>query len=179
MLTATDDENAGRWGFFVLPWLAIALVPLFLILSLGLAAFELYYQFATTSSRGRRFRRLLESLHIPSECRSPEDIRTIIKAISASEFLKAYPNSKLSRLCRTCELLEFIPQDAVFTEGEVGFHFFVLIQGTVDIYVSDKAPPHGLKCVNSFHDSGSFGELALIQVTLASAAAECRTCRFP
>ena len=179
LLTATD---VTKWGFYVLPWIVIVLVPFFLLFSVVLAVLEVYYDITTTSANGKRFRRLLDSLSLPSECRTPTDIGTILKTISASEFLQAYPYLQLSQLCRTCELLELKSGEAVFREGEVGHHFFVLINGTVDVYVSDKSARSPLqrnysmgpfqrsslpqlKCVNSLHDSGGFGELALLQVS--------------
>ena len=171
-------ESADRWGFKALPWLVTILVPLLFLFSGALAIFELYYQITTTRRTGKRFRRLLDSLQLPGDCRTPADIRSILKTIAGIEFLKAYPYSKLSRLCRWCELLDLKPKEAVLSEGEAGYHFFVLIKGTVDVYVLDKSPPHHLKCVNSHHDSGSFGELALIQVSSSSTTAFLCRCHW-
>jgi CRP-like cAMP-binding protein len=64
----------------------------------------------------------------------------------------------LVKICRECELRELKPQETLFSEGDVGVHFFVLIKGTVDVYVGGKG------CINSHHNQGSFGELALLQV---------------
>jgi hypothetical protein len=162
LLGAAESENTVHWGYYVIPWLVILLLPCFTIFTIVLAIFELYYEIAT--GKGASFKRLLTSLRLPSQSRADSDIRRIHRAISHSDFLKVYPYSKLCKLCRTCELLELKPEQAVFSEGEAGYHFYVLIKGSVDVYVTDQSPPHSLKCVNSLHDSGSFGELALIQV---------------
>ena len=166
-LSAFQGTVPKYWGFYILPWVAAILLPLFLLFSIGLAVFELYYEFTTTSGKGRPFRRLLASLRVPGERRTAADVRTIHKAFAETEFLQRYPVSMLLRLCRMCELLELKPDEAVFREGEVGHHFYVLIHGTVDVSVadvSDKSSPRRLKCLNSLHDSGSFGERALTEV---------------
>jgi CRP-like cAMP-binding protein len=177
-LSASQGTRPTYWGFYILPWAAAILLPLFLLFSIGLAVFEVYYEFTTTSGRGRPFRRLLASLRVPGERRTAADVRTIHKAVSESEFLQRYPVSMLLRLCRKCELLELKPDEAVFREGEVGHHFYVLIHGTVDVSVadvSDKSSPPRLKCLNSLHDSGSFGERALTEVRclFTGTAADC------
>jgi hypothetical protein len=190
-LSASQGTGPKYWGFSILPWAAAILLPLFLLFSIGLAIFELYYEFTTTSGRGRPFRRLLASLRVPGERRTAADVRTIHKALAESEFLQRYPVSMLLRLCRKCELLELKPDEAVFREGEVGHHFYVLIHGTVDVSVadvSDKSSPPRLKYLNSLHDSGSFGERALTEVrcSLTATTADCvatmganRACRKP
>jgi CRP-like cAMP-binding protein len=190
-LSASQGTGPKYWGFYILPWVAAILLPLFLLFSIGLAIFELYYEFTTTSGKGRPFRRLLASLRVPGERRTAADVRTIHKAFAETEFLQRYPVSMLLRLCRKCELLALKPDEAVFREGEVGHHFYVLIHGTVDVSVadvSDKSSPPRLKCLNSLHDSGSFGERALTEVrcSLTATAAGCvaamganRACRQP
>jgi hypothetical protein len=153
-----------RFGFDVLKWVVLILLPLFVLFGFGLLSYEVYYQLQMTGGKGKRFQRLLASLRVQSAARTLADIKNIYEAIVESEFLKPYPYSKLVTICRACELLELQPQEAVFSEGDIGNHFFVLIKGTVDVFIKEKAPPHNKKCVNTLHDSGSFGELALLQV---------------
>ena len=142
-------------------------LPVFVACGFGLWCYEIYYKLHMTSGKGKRFQKLVASLRVPGASRSAADIKSIHVGIVQSEFLKAYPYSKLATICRKCELLELKPQEAVFSEGDSGDHFFVLIKGTVDVYIKEKTPPHAMKHVNTYHDSGSFGELALLQVTLA------------
>ena len=104
------------------------------------------------------------SLRVPATLRSTEDIANIHAAIVESEFLQRYSYTQLASLCRACELRELKPGETLFGEGDVGDHFFVLIKGTVDVYIKEKTPPYTPKCVNTHHDRGSFGELALLQV---------------
>jgi hypothetical protein len=148
-----------RFGFDVLKWIVLILLPLFLVSSGGLLSYEIYYEFSTTSGKANRFQKLVASLRVPGARRTVADVKNIYETIVSTDFLRPYPYSKLAKICRACELREFKPQETVFSEGDIGDHFFVLIKGTVDIYVGDKG------CVNSHHNQGSFGELALLQVT--------------
>ncbi len=147
-----------RFGFDVLKWIALVLVPLFLVCGFGLVSYELYYEFSTTSGKANRFRKLVASLRVHGARRTLADIKNIYETIIGSDFLKPYPYSKLVKICRACELLELKPRETLFSQGDVGDHFFVLIKGTVDVYVDGKG------CINSHHNRGSFGELALLQV---------------
>jgi hypothetical protein len=153
-----------RFGVNVLKWTVLILLPLFLAFGFGLASYEIYYELSTTGGKGNRFKKLLASLRVPSARRTLADVEAIHAAIVESDFLKPYPYSQLVTICRTCELLEIQAQEAVFSEGDIGDHYFVLIKGTLDVYVKEKTQPHSEKCVNTLHDSGSFGELALLQV---------------
>ena len=164
-LSQFGDPFRLRFGFDVLKWIVLILLPLFLVFGLALVSYEIYHELSTSGGKGKQFRKLLASLRVPGASRSLADIQNIHAAISESEFLKPYPYSKLATICRKCELLELKPQEAVFSEGDTGDYFFVLIKGAVDVYVQGKAPPHTMKCVNTLHDSGSFGELALLQAT--------------
>ena len=103
------------------------------------------------------------SLRVPATLRSTEDIANIHAAIVESEFLQRYSYTQLASLCRACELREIKPGETLFGEGDVGDHFFVLIKGAVDVYKEFLG--QGRKCVATLHDSGSFGELALLRVT--------------
>jgi CRP-like cAMP-binding protein len=152
----------------VLKWIVLAYVPLFLVFGVGLLSYEIYYKRSLTGGKSKRFKKLVASLEVPGASRTPADVKNIYQAIVESEFLKPYPYSKLATICRACELLELKPHEAVFSEGDFGDHFFVLIKGTVDVYVKERTAPHKMKCVNTLHDSGSFGELALLQVPCAS-----------
>ena len=148
----------------MLKWIVLAYVPLFLVFGVGLLSYEIYYKRSLTGGKSKRFKKLVASLEVPGASRTPADVKNIYQAIVESEFLKPYPYSKLATICRACELLELKPHEAVFSEGDSGDHFFVLIKGTVDVYVKERTAPHKMKCVNTLHDSGSFGELALLQV---------------
>ena len=159
-----DTSFRLRFGFDVLKWIVLAYVPLFLVFGVGLLSYEIYYKRSLTGGKSKRFKKLVASLEVPGASRTPADVKNVYEAIVESEFLKPYPYSKLATICRACELLELKPHEAVFSEGDIGNHFFVLIKGTLDVYVKEKAPPHAQKCVNTLHDSGSFGELALLQV---------------
>ena len=159
-----DTPFRLRFGFDVLKWVVLILFPVFLAFGFGLTSYEIFYELSTTGGKGKRFKKLLASLAVPGARRTPGDIKNIHAAIVESEFLKSYAYSQLVTICRTCQLLELQPHEAVFSEGDIGNHFFVLIKGTLDVYVKEKAPPHAQKCVNTLHDSGSFGELALLQV---------------
>ena len=140
------------------------MLPLFFAVGLGLVLYEIYYELSTTSGKGKRFQTLLASLRVPGARRTVAEVKIIYETIVETDFLKPYPYSKLATICRACELLELKPQETMFSEGDVGNHFFVLIKGTVDVYVKEKTPPYTPKCVNTHHDRGSFGELALLQV---------------
>ena len=168
--TKANVTMPEHWGVYILQWMVIVLLPLFLLFCVGLAIFELYCKFATTFAKRKRVQHLLDSLRLPSNRRTFTDIRIIVKFIRGSKFLEAYPSWSLSRLGRTCELLELKPKEAVIRQGDVACYFYVLIKGTVDVYASDVSSPQHLKCVNSFHDSGSFGELALMQVRSVGSA---------
>jgi CRP-like cAMP-binding protein len=159
-----DGHFRLRFGFEVLKWIVLICLPSFFAFGIGLSAYEIYYELSTTSGKGKKFVKLLASLRVPGRFRTLKDIQNIHAAIIASEFLKPYSYSKLVTICRACGLLELQPHEAVFSEGDTGDQFLVLIKGTVDVYVKEKTPPHTMKCVNTLHDSGSFGELALLQV---------------
>jgi hypothetical protein len=153
-----------RFGFDILKWLVLLMLPLFFAVGLGLVLYEIYYELSTTSGKGKRFQTLLASLRVPGARRTVAEVKIIYETIVETNFLKPYPYSKLATICRACELLELKPQETMFSEGDVGDHFFVLIKGTVDVYIKEKTPPYTPKCVNTHHDRGSFGELALLQV---------------
>jgi len=157
-----------RFGFDILKWLVLIMLPLFFAVGIGLVLYEIYYELSTTSGKGKRFQKLLTALRVcprvPGARRTAADLKLIYETIVETDFLKPYPYSKLATICRACELLELKPQETLFSEGEIGDHFFVLIKGTVDVYVKEKTPPYTPKCVNTHHDRGSFGELALLQV---------------
>jgi hypothetical protein len=163
-LTDAAAERSDHWGFYALPWVVIVLVPIFFLFSIALAAAEIYLEVSTTFGARKERGQLLSSLRLPSQSRKDADLLRIYELLITSEFLKAYPYAPLSQLGRTCELLELKAHGVLFREGEIGEHFFVLIHGTLDFYVKDKAPPHRLKCLNTFHDSGSFGDRAVSQV---------------
>ena len=165
----SDDLFRLRFGFGLLQWIVLIVIPVFLVVGLGLASYEVYYELSTTSGKGKRFQKLVAALRLPGARRTLEDITSIYAAIVTSEFLKPYPYSKLAMICRKCELLELEPHEAVFSEGDAGDRFFVLIKGTVDVYVKEKTPPLTEKCVNTLREGASFGELALLQVTHAPA----------
>ena len=156
-----------RFGFEVLQWAALVLLPLFLVCGFALASYEIYYEYSRTSGKAKQFQKLLASLRLTGAHRTPADITNIYRAIIESDFLQPYSYSQLVPICRTCELRELKPRETLFSEGDVGHHFYVLIKGTVDVYVAEKAPPHTMTCINSHHHRGSFGERALLQVTNA------------
>jgi hypothetical protein len=157
-----------RFGFDILKWLVLIMLPLFFAVGIGLVLYEIYYELSTTSGKGKRFQKLLTALRVcprvPGARRTAADLKLIYETIVETDFLKPYPYSKLATICRACELLELQPQETLFSEGDIGDHFFVLIKGTVDVYIKEKTPPYTPKCVNTHHDHGSFGELALLQV---------------
>ena len=118
---------------------------------------------ARARDRAKRVEAASASLRVPAMHRSAEDIANIHAAIVESEFLQRYSFAQLASLCRACELRELKPEETLFGEGDVGDHFFVLIKGTVDVYKEFLG--QGRKCVATLHDSGSFGELALLRVS--------------
>jgi len=148
-----------RFGFDLLKWIVLILLPSFLVCALGLVSYEVYYELSTTGGKGKRFKKLVASLRLAGERRTLADVKTIHEILVETDFLRPYPYSKLAKICRECELRELKPQETLFSQGDVGVHFFVLIKGTVDVYVGGKG------CINSHHDQASFGELALLQVT--------------
>jgi hypothetical protein len=162
-----------RFGMEFLKWFCLVCVPIFFLFGCGLAAYEIYYELSTTGGKGKRLTKLSASLRVPGRVRTKRDIENIHAAIIESEFLKPYPYSKLATICRNCELLELKPHEAVFSEGDTGEHFFVLVKGTVDVYVMEKTSPsvspRGTRCVNTLHAPGSFGEVALLQVMFRAA----------
>ena len=162
-----------RFGMEFLKWFCLVCVPIFFLFGCGLAAYEIYYELSTTGGKGKRLTKLSASLRVPGRVRTKRDIENIHAAIIESEFLKPYPYSKLATICRNCELLELKPHEAVFSEGDTGEHFFVLVKGTVDVYVMEKTSPsvspRGMRCVNTLHAPGSFGEVALLQVMFRAA----------
>ena len=125
-----DTSFRLRFGFDVLKWIVLAYVPLFLVFGVGLLSYEIYYKRSLTGGKSKRFKKLVASLEVPAASRTPADVKNIYQAIVESEFLKPYPYSKLATICRACELLELKPHEAVFSEGDFGDHFFVLIKGT-------------------------------------------------
>ena len=48
-----------RFGFDVLKWIVLILLPLFLVSSGGLLSYEIYYEFSTTSGKANRFQKLV------------------------------------------------------------------------------------------------------------------------
>lgn len=153
-----DTNFRLRFGRDVLKWIVLILLPSFLVCALGLVSYEVYYELSTTGGKGKRFKKLVASLRLAGERRTLADVKTIYETIVETDFLRPYPYTKLVKICRECELRELKPQETLFSEGDVGVHFFVLIKGTVDVYVGGKG------CINSHHNQGSFGELALLQV---------------
>ena len=87
-------------------------------------------------------------LSIPGMHRTNEQIRFIRKFVDHVEFFQDYSQDVLNEVCRRCRMLEQKPGQLVFYQGEPGDALYVILSGTVGIYVrtlaidykSDSAP---------------------------------------
>ena len=150
------------WGFQILPWVVAIGLPAFLAVCLVIVTYELYREL--TTGKGKQITKLVASLRKSGECRSSADVQRIHEVLRRIEVLKSFPYRMLSRLCRSCQLLELQSGESLFSEGDDADHFYVLIKGSLDILVKEQYPPHQLRCINVLNDAGSFGESALLKV---------------
>lgn len=75
----------------------------------------------------------------PTEERTPEDIAYLMSWMAESniKFVQAIISNRLKMelLCRSIFVTEYEPGDVVITEGDVATHFYIILEGAVDIHI--------------------------------------------
>ena len=110
--------------------------------------------------------RLKEILAKPSEQRTKKELYDLTDLIVGIKFLEEFRyTDKLIELARHMFLLTFPRKQAIFSEGEPGDCFYIILQGKVTVYVTIVNKESGsitLKPVAELKPGDSFGELALL-----------------
>ena len=75
-------------------------------------------------------------------------------------FFSALPDTDILKLESVCKERLFKAGEVIFSEGEPGEHFYIILNGTVEVWKNYKSPQQDLLAVCG--PGESFGELALI-----------------
>lgn len=94
------------------------------------------------------------------------------KYLKGVKFFQPLPESEIEKIAAVCQEIRFDAGAQIFAEGDTGDHFFIVLEGAVEIWKNYRKPEQDLLIINGIGQS--FGELALIDDSPRSAAAICR-----
>ena len=105
----------------------------------------------------RRLNRCIQAASQPPNFRTAADSRLILDFTKDIPFLKDFNEMQGLQICRALAKTEYASGEWVFSEGEQGHHFFVLLSGEVSLFIGGKE----IKTISAI---SSFGERALQEV---------------
>jgi CRP-like cAMP-binding protein len=120
-------------------------------------------------------RQVKHYLSLPPKERTPAILNALVALTKDIEFFQtlARENSLQAHLacCSYMQVEVFKPGQAIFSVGDVGDKFYVILQGSVSVKVpTNKSLPLELQEVNTLGVGQSFGELALLRDELRNAS---------
>lgn len=108
---------------------------------------------------------LKDILNKPQDQRDPQDLKKISAVISNIKFFQSLKENQsiFKECCMYLTYEHFNTGEFIFSEGEVGDKFYIIIKGQAGVWVKVKEKETFVKKeVLVYNDGGSFGELALV-----------------
>ncbi|MCE5272856.1 cyclic nucleotide-binding domain-containing protein [bacterium] len=97
----------------------------------------------------------------------PEDERNrLLRELTTSFFFSDFTEEELSLLLECAQPIDFDPGDFIFKEGDIGVHFYVILEGRVEIRKEKSG-----RLLATLGQGKVFGEMAVLENQLRSAAA--------
>jgi CRP-like cAMP-binding protein len=113
---------------------------------------------------------VLLALLKPSEARTNADIDLIAQFCRLFSVFNDIPEHTFSSFCRILEIDEFDPGAVIYSEGDVGSDWFILVEGNLEVCsnVNSTSPVHGVLKIGD-----SFGRSALQQDVVRTETITC------
>ena len=89
--------------------------------------------------------------------------RVIPKFLRNREFLKKFSDNELRVLSQYFHRRQFVDQEVVFNQGDMGVGLYFIFSGGVDILAKPLGGGRALRYVTSLEQGDVFGELALLE----------------
>ena len=93
----------------------------------------------------------------------------VIDYLRNNLFFEGLTDGDLDQVSRVCSLEEFPKEDRIFSEGESGDKFYIIVSGGVRI--EKKIPKVGPETLRKLKPGEAFGEMALVEEMPRSASA--------
>ena len=134
--------------------------------------------FHTAISPEQAQKELMLSLETAPAQRSEADWQRVVEVLGGVDALKFYPASKLRKIAEACHEQRLMAGVAVFREGDAAEHFYVLMQGELEVCVREtgNSGAESQRCVKVLAPRSSFGDAALLEASSSrSATVRCKT----
>ena len=94
----------------------------------------------------------------------------LLRKLSSNYFFKDFSRQELTLLLECAQMIDFVPEDTIFKEGDIGVFFYAILKGEVEI----KKEVSG-KQLATLGPGKVFGEMAVLDNQPRSASAISRT----
>ena len=135
------------------------------------------YAYRAAISPEKAQQEILESIATPAALRSEADYVRIVEVLGSVDSLRHYPPPKLRKIAEACHSRRLAPNETLFAEGDVADHFYVLMEGELEVLVKDleEAKNETHRAVKVLVPRSAFGEAALHEQDMPMATVRCKS----
>jgi CRP-like cAMP-binding protein len=90
---------------------------------------------------------------------SQSEAETVLQRL---DVFRELPEALLQRLARRARLVTFSPTETIVRRGEVSSTFYVIVNGEVEVTLSDSLSPSGVRTLARRQEGEFFGEVAVL-----------------
>lgn len=101
-------------------------------------------------------------LHKSSVARTSDENKLLFKAMRGIRAFKSLSDFTLNQLCACLKYQEFVPNRAIFKQGDQGSAWFILLTGVVSVHVTKTGRIQDSFQVATMKEGDGFGDLALV-----------------